>query len=138
MQHCIAAPTDLLPRVEAAVAEAAALIRAEFHRPGGPRRSSPGKAPIDVEVETSLRALLQRIHPADWIGEETGRQPATGDACWIVDPQDGTADVLKGLRGSAVPVALLREGRPVLGIVCAPTAPDDVLTLAEALLAAGS
>lgn len=117
-------PASLLAPAMAAVLAAGALIRAEFHRPGGPR-GAHGKAPVDTEAEAFLRERLLGLHPCDWHGEELPRH-VTGHAdCWVVDPQDGTSAFLKGLRGSAVSVALLRRGRPVLGIVFAPVAPDD-------------
>ena len=43
---------------------------------------------------------------------------------------------LEGYRGSAVSVALLRDGVPVLGVVCAPMSPDrgrDLIAWAEGL-----
>jgi ADP-ribosylglycohydrolase len=43
----------------------------------------------------------------------------------LVDPNDGTSAYLKGYRGSAVSIALLRDGMPVLGVVNAYAAPDN-------------
>lgn len=45
--------------------------------------------------------------------------------CWLVDPNDGTSAYLKGWRGSAVSIAALRDGVPVLGVVYAFGYPDD-------------
>jgi len=117
-------PADLAGTVVDTVVEAGALLRAEFHRPGGPR-GSHGKAPIDSEIESFLRARLTTLHACGWHGEELPRGAGTGPDRWVVDPQDGTRAFLKGLRGSAISVALLRHDRPVLGVVYAPTAPDD-------------
>jgi len=44
---------------------------------------------------------------------------------WLVDPNDATSAYLKGYRGSAVSIALLRDGVPVLGVVNAYAAPDN-------------
>lgn len=115
---------SLLPTVVDAVIEAGHMIRAEFHRPNGPRGSG-ATAPIDREVETFLRDRLMALLPCGWRGEETAPVEISANACWIVDPNDGTSDYLKGLRGSAISVALMEGGRPVLGVVYAPTAPDD-------------
>lgn len=117
-------PAELIGAVVEAVVEAGALLRAEWHRPGGPR-GGHGKAPIDAEVESFLRTRLTALHRAGWHGEELPRDAVGGPDRWVVDPQDGTRAYLKGLRGSAVSVALLRHDRPVLGVVYAPTAPDD-------------
>lgn len=117
-------PADLLAPVTRAVLSAGALIRAEFHRPEGPR-GALGKCPIDVQVETELMQALLALHPCDWHGEELPRRNLGHADVWVVDPQDGTTAFQRGLRGSAVSVALLRRGQPVLGIVYAPCAPDD-------------
>ncbi|WP_096787630.1 inositol monophosphatase family protein [Rhodobacter sp. CZR27] len=118
------APATLLPEVVGAVTEAGALIRAEFHRPGGPR-GDLDHAPVDSEVEELLKARLMRLHPCGWRGEETAGVDCRSLDAWVVDPQDGTRDFLVGRRGSAISVALLRRGAPVLGVVFAPVAPDD-------------
>jgi len=118
------AASALLPAVIEAVSGAGEMIRAEFHRHGGPRGAG-SRAPIDTEVEEMLRHRLLGLHACGFVGEETGRASGSGSDVWVVDPQDGTRDFLAGLRGSAVSVALLRAGRPVLGVVLAPLAPDD-------------
>jgi ADP-ribosylglycohydrolase/fructose-1,6-bisphosphatase/inositol monophosphatase family enzyme len=100
------------------------MIRAEFHRPGGPRGIGH-KAEIDTEVEALLKARLLALLPGGWLGEETPAMAARNGVVWVVDPQDGTADFLAGRRGSAVSVALVQDGRLVLGVVHAPLAPDD-------------
>lgn len=117
-------PHDLLPAVVEAVVEAGGTIRAEFHRNGGPRGYG-SKAPIDEAIEKTLRRKLQELHRCSWIGEETGEDSLGSEDAWIVDPHDGTSDFLAGRRGSAVSVALVRNGLPVLGVVYAPLAPDD-------------
>lgn len=128
-------PADLLGPIVEAVLQAGSLLRAEFHRPGGPR-GAHGKAPIDVEIEERLREQLLALHACDWHGEEIPRSFRGTMDVWVVDPQDGTRAFLNGLRGSAISVALMREARPVLGVVYAPTAPDDggdLFTWAEGL-----
>ena len=66
----IPSPADLLPGVIDAVKAAGALIRAEFHRDGGPR-GKHDKAPVDAEVEAMLKNRLQSLHLCGWHGEET-------------------------------------------------------------------
>lgn len=133
------APVDLpalLPAVIAAVRDAGALLRAECLRADGPR-GSDSHADIDEEIEALLRARLTGLLPALFRGEETGVQPAGpgGEGwCWLVDPHDGTSAFLQGHRGTAVSVALLRAGVPVLGVVYAPFSPDrgdDLIAWAE-------
>lgn len=119
------APSSFLDEAVVIVRAAGAMIRAEFHREGGPRAHGPDKAPIDIEVESFLREHLLELHPCDWHGEELPQRSQGHADRWVVDPQDGTRSFLKRLRGPAISVALLREERPILAIVFAPTAPDD-------------
>ncbi len=118
------APATLSLAVVEAVLAAGALIRAEFHRPGGPR-GPMGKCPVDTQVEALLMERLLSLHPCNWHGEELPRRSVGHVDTWVVDPQDGTSAFQRGLRGSSVSVALLRQGQPVLGVVYAPLAPDD-------------
>lgn len=128
-------PQTLLSSVIAAVREAGAFVAAEFARPDGPRFSDPITAPLDHEIEMLLRDRLLALVPARFVGEEAGVLEAPPNGyCWVVDPHDGTRAFLEGRRGSAVSVALLRHGIPILGVVYAPTSPDhgpDLIAWAE-------
>lgn len=110
----------------AAALEAGEMLRRDFHRPGGPRGHGD-KADADTEAERVIRARLAAAFPGwGYLGEETGRaEGEAGAPRWLVDPNDGTRDYLKGRRGSAVSIGLLREGRPALGVVFAFGYPDD-------------
>jgi ADP-ribosyl-[dinitrogen reductase] hydrolase len=117
------APAAILPRVIEAATEAGRLVAAEFARPEGPRFSDNVTAPLDREIELTLRDRLLALLPARFVGEEAGVLEAqTNDSlgngfCWVVDPHDGTRAFLEGKRGSAVSIALLRQGTPVLAVV---------------------
>jgi len=112
----------ILHRATEVVVRAGALLADEYLRPGG-RRGSGDKAEIDVEIEVLLRAGLLAVLDCDWWGEETGHVLSGNPFCWVVDPNDGTSDFLKGLTGSAISVGLLQGNRPVLGVVHAPVTP---------------
>jgi ADP-ribosylglycohydrolase/fructose-1,6-bisphosphatase/inositol monophosphatase family enzyme len=123
-----------LAAVIAAVEAAGLLLRADFYLPAGPR-GSRGSCPIDGEIEERLKQTLQALVPAAFIGEETTPSAGTLDGwTWLVDPHDGTFEYTSGRRGSAISVALLRDGVPVLGVVHAPESPDrgpDTVAWAE-------
>ena len=112
------------------------MLVVESRCPTGPRGAGD-KAEIDVEIERYLADRLTALLPARFVGEETPVRPGGGSPfCWLVDPHDGTWAYLRGNRGSAVSVALLRDGVPVLGVVCAPMSPDrgwDLIAWAEGL-----
>ncbi len=128
-------PHLLLPDVIDAVAEAGRRVAEEFARPAGPRLIDHVTAPVDHEIELFLRDRLIGLVPARFVGEEAGIVAAEANGlCWVVDPHDGTRAFLEGKRGSAVSVALLRDGTPVLGVVFAPLCPDrgpDMIAWAE-------
>ncbi len=121
-----------------AVVEAGGLLRKEFYRPGGPR-GEDGHALVDEEVERLLRGRLEAKFPGHGIvGEELfernrhAQEPES--FVWLIDPNDGTSAFLRGWRGAAVSVALLRGGVPVLGVVYAYAARagrGDLITWAE-------
>src|SRR4051812_25788148 len=92
--------------VEAAVA-AGGLLRADFHRPEGPRGGGD-HAEADEEAERLIREKLLASFPWDYRGEELGRTSRGGQGhLWLVDPNDGTSAYLRGWRGSSVSIALL-------------------------------
>jgi ADP-ribosylglycohydrolase/fructose-1,6-bisphosphatase/inositol monophosphatase family enzyme len=128
---------DYAPFLAQAVAAARAageLLRADFHRPGGPRGHGD-HADADDEAGTLIGDLLR---PLGWgiLREDPRLHEPGADAhhYWVIDPNDGTKTYLTGWRGSAVSIAGLRAGVPVLGVVYAPLAPDaagDLIAWAE-------
>jgi len=123
-----------LPEVIRLVEAAGKRLRAEFYQADGPR-GRRGSCPVDVEIEQDLRRELCKLVDCAFVGEETGTGagPVKG-MTWLVDPHDGTFEYTAGRRGSAVSVALLRDGTPVLGVVHAPDPPDrgpDTIAWAE-------
>jgi myo-inositol-1(or 4)-monophosphatase len=88
--------------------------------------SKGGGSPVteaDMAVDAFLKARLSGAVPeAGWLSEETADDPARldRDLVWIVDPIDGTRAFLAGNHDWSVSIALLGQGRPVLGIVYAP------------------
>ena len=119
-------PEGALEVAVAAAREAGALLREEFRRPGGPR-GAHAHADADEEAERGIRKRLRDAFPRwGYLGEESGAGTfPDGEPYWAVDPNDGTTWFLKGVPGSAVSIALIRDGVPVLGVVYAYAAPDD-------------
>lgn len=74
---------------------------------------------VDREAEAAAMAALQEATPEiPVIGEEGGGEG--GDRSWVVDPVDGTTNLLRGFPVVGVSVALMEDGRPVVGAVAAP------------------
>jgi histidinol-phosphatase len=75
----------------------------------------------DREVESVLRSRLTDAFPGHgFVGEEYGEQQGRGEARWIIDPIDATANFVRGIPVFGTLLALEREGRLVAGVVSAP------------------
>lgn len=125
----------LLPLVIEAVCQSGRLLAAEWERVEGPRGHGD-KAVVDVEIERLLRQQLLGLFLCDFWGEETGHTLSGQPWCWVVDPNDGTSDFLRGLKGSAISVGLLYRHSPVLGVVYSPVTEEgipDCIAWAEGL-----
>ena len=73
----------------------------------------------DRRSEEAIVEVLARETPgvAVLAEEEGGRRAGT---MWAVDPLDGTTNFTRGFPSVGVSVALIEEGRPVIGVVIAP------------------
>jgi 3'(2'), 5'-bisphosphate nucleotidase len=82
--------------------------------------TSADRASHDFLTE-SLRSLTPEIPVISEESEEAANSlvDSTG-RFWLVDPLDGTKEFVKGTNEFTVNVALVEEGRPVLGVVHAP------------------
>jgi len=71
----------------------------------------------DKAAEDTIRRALAREFPADgFIGEESGGK--SGEAgYWVVDPIDGTANYMRGLRHWGVSIAYVEDGQTVVGVI---------------------
>lgn len=86
--------------------------------------SKPDMTPVtdaDLAVEGALRSKLEDTRPADAIlGEEFGGDVTFAGRQWVIDPIDGTKNFVRGVPVWATLIALLEDGKPVVGVVSAP------------------
>ncbi len=84
----------------------------------------------DIATQTALSKKLQAICNAPVLGEEMTEAEqqsiwqSSQEALWCVDPIDGTSNFVHGLPYFALSVALLRDGKSVLGVVYDPVADE--------------
>lgn len=84
----------------------------------------------DIAAQDALTHRLTAIHNVPVLGEEMStaqQEEIWGDGrqeLWCIDPVDGTSNFVHGLRYFAVSVALIREGKSVLGVVYDPVAKE--------------
>ena len=121
----LAEPSALCPILIDAVREAGALALDMFGRELK-TWTKHGTSPVceaDIAVDRVLRERLAAAAPEyGWRSEESGDDPARLAArrVWIVDPIDGTRAYVRGIPDWSIAVALVEEGRPVLGAIFAP------------------
>ena len=77
---------------------------------------------VDVAVQAFLRERLAALAPdVQFMGEEQDNS-ALGltRPCWILDPVDGTTNLIHSFRHSAISLALAEGGQAVFGVVYNP------------------
>ncbi len=80
----------------------------------------------DREAEMFIQMSLEQLTPdISIVGEEAAAlgkvEPVTGEEYfWLVDPLDGTRDFIGGGDEFTVNIALIHNGRPIIGVIYAP------------------
>jgi histidinol-phosphatase len=76
---------------------------------------------VDTEIEELLRMRIAAAFPDHgFLGEELGSVAGDGVTRWIVDPIDGTHNLVRGIPVFATLIAVEREGRLVAAAISAP------------------
>ena len=88
----------------------------------------------DERIQDFLIDRLSRVLPeARFLGEEEGQDEFTekmkSGFVFVLDPIDGTSNYIYGYRPSVVSIALLKDGRPYIGVIYNPF--DDMMFSAE-------
>ena len=83
--------------------------------------SSPLVTQADFEIETAIRKYLAQELPNHGIlGEEYGQNNVESEYLWVIDPLDGTSAFSCGKSTFVTLIALLKSGKPILGIINQP------------------
>jgi myo-inositol-1(or 4)-monophosphatase len=121
--HALERELELAKRAARAAGQ---ILRGHWQR-GGFRIGSKGRdnpvTEADLEADRALKRMLHDPFPEyGWLSEETADSRARL-ACrrvWIVDPLDGTKEFIQGVPEFAVAIALIENGKPVLGVTYNP------------------
>ena len=107
-----------------ALADAAGAVARRYFRQKIAVDDKPDLTPVtaaDREAEAAMRRLIDAAFPAHGvIGEEEGRVRADAEFVWVLDPIDGTKNFISGIPLFGTLIALVRNGRPVLGVIDQP------------------
>ena len=75
----------------------------------------------DLKVQSILQERLQNLIPtASFMGEEGEQHYRKDGYCFVCDPIDGTTNFVQGCNFRAISIALLKDGKPVLGVIYNP------------------
>ena len=118
-----------------AASTAGALVAAAHARPGSltAEVKSPGDYVTEVDraaEQAAIRVLRDGAPDIAILAEESGG--TRHDRMWVIDPVDGTTNFVRGFPVVGVSVALMEDGRPVVGAVVAPLL-GDAWSAAEGL-----
>jgi myo-inositol-1(or 4)-monophosphatase len=80
---------------------------------------------LDIAIQYTVERRLATETPSiGFLGEEAAPEASRDDHpaeyVWTLDPIDGTSNLVHGLPLCAVSLALVRAGRPVVGVISAP------------------
>ncbi|HSM38682.1 MAG TPA: inositol monophosphatase family protein, partial [Candidatus Limnocylindrales bacterium] len=76
---------------------------------------------VDTEIESCLRErIAERFPDHGVLGEEMGTETGDGQTRWIIDPIDGTHNLVRGIPVFGTLLAVEREGRLLAAAVSAP------------------
>jgi len=115
-----------LEAVARIVREAGAIVMA-IYEGGFDVRAKADASPVteaderaEAHIVPALRALAPHIPIVAEEMAARGEADAVGDTFWLVDPLDGTKEFISRNGEFTVNIALVHQGRPVLGVVGAP------------------
>jgi len=123
-------PSDPLPRIERALAEALVVLRR--FTPGAVDADDKGGGDPVTEADRAVDTLLKELLPEGdegWLSEETADDPIrlTKERVWVVDPLDGTREFVAGIPEWCVSVALVEGGRAVAGGISNPATGETII-----------
>ncbi|MCC6886922.1 MAG: 3'(2'),5'-bisphosphate nucleotidase CysQ [Hyphomicrobiales bacterium] len=114
---------DALTTVVSRAAAAILAVRAQALNPRTKADQSPVTAADDASEAIILDGLARLMPGVPVVSEEAGARSATqarsGEVI-LVDPVDGTRELVAGRDEFTINLGLIRDARPVLGIVAAP------------------
>lgn len=119
-------PDSFLPLAEKLAETSGDIVRRYFRADAATLQAEAksDESPVtiaDRTAEEAMRALIEATYPEHGIfGEEHGFVRTDAEYAWVLDPIDGTRAFVTGMPIFGTLIALMRKGRPVLGVINQP------------------
>ncbi|PJF45763.1 MAG: histidinol-phosphatase, partial [Candidatus Thermofonsia Clade 3 bacterium] len=125
---------EFLPFAQRLAEVSAAVIRPYF-RNGAAVELKADESPVtiaDRNAELAMRELIERTYPDHGVlGEEFGSHRPDARYRWVLDPIDGTKAFISGAYLFGTLIALVKDGRPVIGVINQPIVGDCLIGTGE-------
>ena len=125
---------EFIPFVHELAAASGTVIRAHYLT-GIASETKADASPVtaaDRGAEQAMRELIGRRYPEHGVlGEEFGETLPGARYRWVLDPIDGTKAFLANCYLFGTLIALLRDGRPIIGAIASPLVGHVLVGTAE-------
>jgi len=118
---------DIVTVAQKAVTEAGAFLRDQAQCVDGVTQKADKSLAtvLDQKSEKMIREMILDSFPSHAIlGEEGGQDRSVEDYLWVVDPLDGTHNLINGIPLFAVSVGVVHNNAFVVGAICLPLSGD--------------
>lgn len=76
---------------------------------------------VDLIVQDKIKTSLMDKYPhVQFISDDEVHEIDLEKPCWVLDPVDGTTNLIHGYHCSVISLALLEEGEPIIGLIYNP------------------
>ncbi|MDA1079166.1 MAG: inositol-phosphate phosphatase [bacterium] len=103
-----------------AVDKAEAVILKYFHEQNFSIEQKADNTPVTAADKAAERIIKEHLHKTfpshGYFGEEEGDESKEAEFVWTIDPIDGTKNFVRGLPLFSTELAMLHNGKPVVGI----------------------
>lgn len=118
--------SDLYQRLEFAtqLAHQAGNIMLKYFQIGVPKEDKKDGSPVTIAdrlVNELVIEQVQKVYPRDGVlAEEASDMKNDAEYLWVCDPIDGTIAYMFGVPVSKFSLALVKDGKPVVGVIYDP------------------
>ena len=132
---------NLTPFLQLLSNESAEIIKRYF-RTSINVESKSDSSPVTIAdklAEEKMREIISKEFPAHGIiGEEFGNVNDDAEYVWVIDPIDGTRSFISGALSFGTLIALLKNGKPIIGVINHPILDEFLIGYNQDCLLNGS